>query len=94
MSNEYTIATLDDFLAVPEDRIGACLADFQEWIRINRRKQDIETDLCEYLEVESGMVTLNSAKFIWCDDGIAGLRAIEVRGKDGSLHGRVEMEIE
>lgn len=55
----YVIATVDDFLKVPEDRIRDCLLEFADYLNIVRWATEAASGLCD---VEAG-------PFTWIDDG-------------------------
>ena len=54
----YTIATVQDFLRVPENRLDACLEEFRDWMN----------DVYEFHR--RGGIALVVAAFEWTDDGI------------------------
>lgn len=86
--NEYEIKTVADFLKVPEDRIGQCLAEFEGWLRLARSDQ---TDgLLRTLLGANGKF-LNDC-FYWRDDGKPGLSCVNLIDKDtGERFARIEM---
>jgi hypothetical protein len=77
MSNEYPISSVADFLTIPEDKIDACLADFKSWISLARHSSAISTMLqaCAPAEISAMFVTHS---FLWIDDGVPGLRHIQI----------------
>lgn len=79
MSNEYRISTIADFLAVPEDKIDACLADFKQWISIAREPSTLETAIDD-LAGAPGSTKFMTVGFTWVDDGIPGLSAVDIVG--------------
>lgn len=72
----YTIATLFDFNKVPPKRMSACLADFTEWVALNRLAAK-NADQLRALGI-LGMVE----KFEWVDDGISGISAFRILADD------------
>lgn len=60
-AQSYEIRTLDDFLKVPDDRLDACLAEFADAIRIQRRIQSTFDSI--------GAVEIFGKSFTWIDDG-------------------------
>lgn len=86
--NEYEIETVADFLDVPEDRLAACLADFQGWLRLARSDQ---TDglLRTMLGAHGSFV---NDRFLWRDDGKSGITFLNLIDKDtGETMARIDM---
>ena len=60
--DEYTIATVGDFLAVPADRQADCLAEFADWLGAARGIRDLAAAVGEDPAAQIG-------PFEWTDDG-------------------------
>ena len=64
--NEYHIATVSDFLKVPEDRQADCLAEFADFLGMAR-------SIVEMAEIAGEVIGMDAAAqigpFIWIDDG-------------------------
>lgn len=71
---EYLIESFEDFDKVPEDRLETCLADFVEYLRMGRMIRSA---------FNSEAVSL-VPRFIWVDDGIAGVSSIRFVDRDGN----------
>lgn len=65
--NKYEIKAITDLLAVPEDKIDACLADLRQWIDFARETAEIREMF--------GAIT---ESFVWVDDGVCGISGITV----------------
>lgn len=69
-SPTYEIVTVNDFLAVPEDRIGECLEEFAHAIDLHRRTGALIVAVAE----SQGHVLLYGSlampSFTWIDDGL------------------------
>ena len=63
----YRIATLDDFLAVPEDRLAACLEEFADWCEVSRRTEAVLRTLVPDHPADKPL--LAALAFEWTDDG-------------------------
>lgn len=83
---EYEIASLADFANVPPERIGACLADFTEWLRVLRDKAELLGVLDAITGVPGG-IELNETGFTWVDDGIDGISSLRFVDEQGDLLG-------
>ena len=64
---EYRIASIADFLKVPEDRLTACLEEFEDWVCILRATDALIRTLAPDHPTDSPLVTEQS--FTWVDDG-------------------------
>jgi hypothetical protein len=67
MSNKYEIRTVEDFLAVPQDKLSECLRDFKQWV-----------ELAYELNALFGEGAMVKTEFIWFDDGIEGISSIKI----------------
>lgn len=65
---KYRIESLNDFLAIPEDRIDECLLDFKEWIAVSS-------------VIKKSGVSMVSYGFIFVDDGLRGIGDIHISKK-------------
>ena len=85
---EYDIASFEDFLKVPEEKLDACLADFCQYIKMFYAMNGLGNVIGDLL-VESGEaeedevrlaegVSLASSGFRWIDDGKEGLSGAEI----------------
>ena len=60
---QYTIRTVGDFVAVPEDRVAACLAEFAEFLTLAR-------EVSELTRAAGGVVVhCEFPEYTWIDDG-------------------------
>jgi hypothetical protein len=75
---EYRIEHVRDLLAVPEDKMDACLADLRLWVKHVR-------DIGWTAKL---MFVFNEA-FIWVDDGQTGCIGVEVTSVDAETGGEV-----
>ncbi len=78
MAKEYMIATLNDLLAVPVDRLDDCLAEIKDGI--------VKARLCEaqYKAQGSPVGRLEITSVKWIDDGKRKVRNVHVTvQKDG-----------
>lgn len=58
----YELRTISDFVALPPDKIGPCLMDFAEWLRV--------VYVATHLPPEAGVrVNTPIDVFGWVDDG-------------------------
>ena len=64
--DEYTIATVGDFLAVPADRQADCLAEFADWLGAARGIRDLAAAVGDVAEVAPGA---QIGPFEWVADG-------------------------
>ena len=88
MAAEYRISTLADFLAVPEDKIDVCLADFKTWLGMARDPSGL-TQMVDNLTGTPGAARFLTDGFTWVDDGIAGLTALDITDPEGSMRIRI-----
>lgn len=94
MNNEYRIATIKDFLAVPESSIDACLADFKAWLDLARQPHQLGDDMNTLLATQ-GALSFCDDSFIWLDDGLSGIHHIQVvNAADDSEIARISIEAE
>ncbi|MBL8473718.1 MAG: hypothetical protein JNM98_18150 [Rhodocyclaceae bacterium] len=77
MTAEYTIRTVADFAKVPADKIGACLADFAGFLSLAREAAALEAELQRAFSVPAGATRMDESVFIWIDDGVHGVSALE-----------------
>lgn len=71
---QYEIRTIHDFLAIPEDRLDACLRDFKEWIAMGGAIKDLIQTADGTVKVEQLLPNL-----IWIDDGSVGLSQVSIK---------------
>lgn len=71
---EYLIESFEDFDKVPEDRLETCLADFAEYLRMGRMIRAV---------FNPETVSL-VPRFVWVDDGIAGVSSIGFLDHEGN----------
>ena len=71
----YTIATVHDFLAVPEDRRAVCLREFGVWV-------DMMTKVPKIFE---GIKVMVPTEFVWIDDGLHTM-TVSVQSDDTYIH--------
>jgi len=85
-SPEYVIATVGDFLKVPEDRQADCLAEFADFL-------DVARGLVEITEIAGEMVgadaTAQIGPFTWIDDGKKN-RTILIHTHNAAVSGAAE----
>jgi hypothetical protein len=65
---EYRIATVQDFLKVPEDRLDECLKEFRDYLDIARSVTELAKAAGELLGAKETETEVGC--FNWCDDGI------------------------
>ena len=75
MSNRYEIKTVEDFFAVPVDKLQPLLTDFATFLMLGHEFEG------------SRIVKFDKSAFIWVDDGIAGLSEIMVVRPDAEGEG-------
>ena len=63
----YAISHVRDFLAVPEDRIEACLKDFQEALNLARAFKALADIAADLTGEDKNLNSWNT--FTWTDDG-------------------------
>ena len=81
---QYDIRTLGDFAKVPADRLDACLADFKSWLALRRHFDNVNASLeASGLPRAFGGVD----RFTWNDDGVVGVRAINLTTANGMPFG-------
>lgn len=90
MSNEYPIASLEDFLKVPEDKIDECLADFKIWLSL-ARQSNVVTSVFDALSGMPGWTTKFLHSFTWIDDGTPGIRAVQITDANDQTRVRVDI---
>ncbi|MEX3764491.1 hypothetical protein [Paraburkholderia phenoliruptrix] len=76
-NKEYPIKSLEDFLMVPEDKIDACLSDFKTWLSLARQSAPV-TALLQAIAPAEISAVFATHSFTWIDDGLPGIRAIQV----------------
>jgi hypothetical protein len=70
-SMEYAIKSLADLLQVPSNRRSALFADMEVWLLMAEKLNELQIG------------TINLDKFGWIDDGIDGLRGVNLIAPDG-----------
>lgn len=68
LAPEYRIATVQDFLKVPEDRLEECLKEFRDYLDIARSVTELAKVAGELLGAKDTETEVGC--FNWCDDGI------------------------
>lgn len=68
---EYRIETVADFAKVPADRLGDCLAEFVPFLFFTRHAGEADPEVGLALEA-----------FTWIDDGVEGVRGVNLRSGD------------
>ncbi len=64
----YEIRSVRDLLAIPDDKLEACLVDLAAWARIMRLAQEGgEAGVCVRVMDLPGKCSLD--RFVWIDDG-------------------------
>ena len=74
MANEYRIASLADFAAVPADRLDACLADFKAFLSYANQTGSQLAEL--FGSAAEGLISVGES-FTWIDDGKVGIGAVD-----------------
>lgn len=71
---EYAIRVVEDFLAVPDDRLDDCLAEFANTVRAARATKAAILAAMEQegIPLSGGLVALGSWR--WIDDGERAIR--------------------
>lgn len=68
----YTIRTTTDFLKIPHDRLGACLRDFQHFLKARREVERLVLMVASAMGHEPPRNTGGVPVFIWRDDDKPG----------------------
>ena len=63
----YRIEKLADFLAVPPDRLAACLEEFIDWCEVYRNTEALLRTLATDHPADKPIVAMEA--FLWIDDG-------------------------
>lgn len=84
MATEYRLESVADFLAVPEDKLAECFADFATWLRLARTAAAVE-------KIFGHGVEFSTDGFVWRDDGISGLSALDLITGSGEHIATVEL---
>ena len=79
---EYRIEHVRDLLAVPEDRLAACLADMRHWVIQMRHLDCIMESLGDLHKIK--ITEIIKEGFIWVDDGEAGCIGLELTFVDAA----------
>lgn len=87
--SEYLIRTVEDFLAVPPEKLPECLSDFAQFLSAARSTAKMTDEIDSLLGVK-GAVKFDSSVFHWVDDGRGGLSAVQFHTQDGTEIGRIE----
>lgn len=90
MKAEYNIATIADFLNVPEEKQAECLRDFAMWLNEARNPTIMCMQASEILGCE---VTFKTETFTWIDDGIAGRSSFDFSENGGKKVTRFPMKV-
>jgi hypothetical protein len=73
---EYRIEHVRDLLAVPRDKMDACLADLRHWVMQMRDLDCIMESLGDLYKVR--ITEIIQEGFIWVDDGETGCSQIDL----------------
>jgi len=73
--NEYRIEHVRDLLAIPEDRIDACLAGMRKWLPVARDFTKAAYNVAGLLQMD--LQEHPCGGFVWIDDGENECRGIE-----------------
>ena len=85
---EYRIDHVRDLLAIPDDKLDACLADLRLWVSEMRHLDGIMESLSDLYKVNITEITREG--FIWVDDGKTGCSRIDLAFVDAETGERVE----
>jgi hypothetical protein len=91
VSKEYRISSIKDFLAIPEESIAACLADFKAWIGLAREGSEFSKDFNDLIGIPDATSFIQDS-FIWLDDGLSGISRIQLTDHEGEEFVRIEFE--
>jgi hypothetical protein len=84
MSKTYNLQTVEDFLKIPVDKVDACLADFAKILKsapgISRLGDAFAKGIDPDLQIN---LALNS--MTWIDDGVSGVRNIQIESTPASM---------
>jgi len=85
---EYRIEHVRDLLAVPEDRIDACLTDLRDWLRHMR----IIVPEIESAIKSAGIITTEPVcgGMVFVDDGMQGCSGVRMTLADSETGGECE----
>jgi hypothetical protein len=72
----YQIGTVNDFLAVPEDRIGECLEEFAHAIDLHRRTAALISIVAEAQGNSLPVSLFAMPSFTWIDDGLKNVTVL------------------
>ena len=84
---EYRIDHVRDLLAIPDDKLDACLADLRLWVSEMRHLDGIMESLSDMYKVNIAEITREG--FIWVDDGETGCSGVELAFLDAETGERV-----
>lgn len=73
MADKYTIRTIADFAAVPEDRLSECLQSFADFLDVTRQLARIRQEKMKVSEFPDGFLEFEPGVFHWIDDGMRGV---------------------
>jgi len=85
---EYRIDHVRDLLAIPDDKLDACLADLRLWVSEMRHLDGIMESLSDLYKVNITEITREG--FIWVDDGKTGCSGVDLTFVDAETGARVE----
>jgi len=77
---EYRIEHVRDLLAVPRDKIDACLADLRLWVMQMRHLDCVMESLGDLYKVR--ITEIIKEGFVWVDDGKTGCCGIDLTFMD------------
>jgi hypothetical protein len=87
-ASEYVIATVVDFLKVPEDRQADCLAEFADFLGVARGIVELASIAGEIVGADAAA---QIGPFTWIDDGKKN-RTIRIHAQNAPRQGRATRE--
>jgi hypothetical protein len=84
---EYRIEHVRDLLAIPQDKLDACLADLRLWVQQMRDFDGIMDGLSDLHKIK--ITEIINEGFIWVDDGKTGCSGFELTLVDAVTGGEV-----
>lgn len=89
---EYRITTIESMAQIPEDKLGAFIIDFYHYLLFCRN--DSHLKIVSSLDLPDGMTKPRNDGFVWRDDGIEGIPAVDFHDPDGRKLGRIPLGTE
>lgn len=87
---QYGIETIADLLAIPADKIEACLIDLAAWVRIMKAAA-ARPDVFKILD-GSADGRCGPGRFVWIDDG-EHMAAVRLQTSDGKEVATVRWDV-